>query len=121
MEQAIREAGLNLMKSQGASIEHVLIDAVTLKDIGIPQTSIVKGDEKSISIAAASIIAKVTRDRMMDEFHEKYPYYNFKKNKGYGTKAHYEGISEYGICEIHRKSFLKKIIASESFLNGIIS
>jgi len=109
MSLAVREAGQKLMKNRGARIEHILIDAITLKDIEIPQTNIIKGDEKSVSIAAASIIAKVTRDRMMDDFHEKYPYYLFKKNKGYGTKAHYQGISEHGICEIHRRSFLKGI------------
>ena len=84
--------------------EHVLIDAVKL-DIDIPSTSIVKGDAKSQSIAAASIIAKVTRDRMMDELDKKHPEYLFKKNKGYGTKAHIEAIRKYGIIEEHRKTF----------------
>ena len=110
MKQAVCEAGQNLIKNHGAPPEHLLIDAVVLKDVEIPQTNIVKGDENSISIAAASIIAKVTRDRMMDSFHLTYPHYGFNKNKGYGTKAHYEGISKYGICEIHRRSFLKKIM-----------
>ena len=84
--------------------EHVLIDAVKL-DIDIPSTSIIKGDAKSQSIAAASIIAKVTRDRMMDELDKKYPEYLFKKNKGYGTKAHIEAIRTYGIIDEHRKTF----------------
>jgi ribonuclease HII len=84
--------------------EHVLIDAVKL-DIDIPSTSIIKGDAKSQSIAAASIIAKVTRDRMMDELDLKYPMYLFKKNKGYGTKAHIEAIRKYGIINEHRKTF----------------
>ena len=84
--------------------QHVLIDAVKL-DIDIPSTSIIKGDAKSQSIAAASIIAKVTRDRMMDELDEKYPQYLFKKNKGYGTKAHIEAIRQYGIIKEHRKTF----------------
>jgi len=110
MQEAVLEANQNLMKSRGKNIEHVLIDALKLESVNLPQTFIVKGDEKSISIAAASIVAKVTRDNMMDEFHKKYPHYSFDKNKGYGTKAHYEGISEHGICEIHRKSFLKKIL-----------
>jgi len=92
-----------------AAIEHVLVDAVFISGLELPQTSIIKGDEKSVSIAAASIVAKVTRDRIMCTYHDEYPYYNFDRNKGYGTKAHYEGISEHGICEIHRKSFLKKI------------
>ena len=84
--------------------EHVLIDAVKL-DIDIPSTSIIKGDAKSQSIAAASIIAKVTRDRMMDELDKKHPEYLFKKNKGYGTKAHIEAIRKYGIIDEHRKTF----------------
>ena len=84
--------------------QHVLIDAVKL-DIDIPSTSIIKGDAKSQSIAAASIIAKVTRDRMMDELDEKYPQYLFKKNKGYGTNAHIEAIRQYGIIKEHRKTF----------------
>ena len=84
--------------------QHVLIDAVKL-DIDIPSTSIIKGDAKSQSIAAASIIANVTRDRMMDELDEKYPQYLFKKNKGYGTKAHIEAIRQYGIIKEHRKTF----------------
>ena len=84
--------------------EHILIDAVKL-DIDIPNTSIIKGDAKSQSIAAASIIAKVTRDKMMDELDKKHPEYLFKKNKGYGTKAHIEAIKKYGIIEEHRKTF----------------
>lgn len=72
--------------------------------------TIVKGDAKSASIAAASIIAKVSRDRYMVEMAEKYPQYQFEKHKGYGTKLHYEMIEKYGICEIHRKSFLKKVL-----------
>jgi len=110
MKQALCEAEQNLVKLHGAAVDHALIDAVKLQDIKIPCTDIIKGDEKSISIAAASIIAKVTRDKMMCEFHEQYPNYSFDKNKGYGTKAHYQGISEHGICDIHRKSFLKKIL-----------
>ena len=112
MKLAVYEAGQHLMKIHGVPLEHILIDAVTLKDIEMPQTSIVKGDASSISIAAASIIAKVTRDKMMEQFHEQYPHYDFNKNKGYGTKTHYEGISKHGICEIHRRSFLKNMIAS---------
>lgn len=86
-------------------IEHVLIDAMKLEDLPIPSTSIIKGDLKSISIAAASVIAKVTRDRMMDELDKKYPEYNFKKNKGYPTKEHQEAIKKYGIIPEHRKTF----------------
>ena len=85
-------------------IEHVLIDAMKL-DIDIPSTSIVKGDLLSISISAASIIAKVTRDRDMYELDKKYPMYNFKNNKGYPTKDHIKAIEEYGILDCHRRSY----------------
>ena len=84
--------------------EHVLIDAMPL-ELSVPTTSIIKGDAKSLTIAAASVIAKVTRDRMMDELHEKYPYYNFKKNKGYPTKEHIEAIKKHGIIKEHRKTY----------------
>ena len=86
-------------------IEHVLIDAMKLEDLTIPSTSIIKGDLKSITIAAASVIAKVTRDRMMAELDKKYPMYNFKKNKGYPTKEHQEAIEKYGLIDQHRKTF----------------
>lgn len=86
-------------------IDHVLIDAMKLENLPVPSTSIIKGDLKSISIAAASVIAKVTRDRMMDELDKKYPEYNFKKNKGYPTKEHQEAIKKYGIIPEHRKTF----------------
>ena len=84
-------------------IEHVLIDAMKL-DLNIPSTSIIKGDFKSITIAAASVIAKVTRDRMLEELDKKYPMYGFKDNAGYGTKKHIEAIKEYGIIPEHRKT-----------------
>lgn len=97
---AMKEAidGLNIKP------EHVLIDAMPL-DINIPHTSIIKGDAKSLSIAAASVIAKVTRDRMMDELDIKYPMYNYKKNKGYPTKEHVEAINKYGIIDGYRKTY----------------
>lgn len=85
--------------------EHVLIDAMKLEKLEIPSTSIIKGDAKSISIAAASVIAKVTRDRMMDELDKEYPMYGFKKHKGYPTKMHVEAIEKYGVLEQHRKTF----------------
>lgn len=88
-------------------IQHVLIDALTLKDVPIEQTAIIHGDETSLSIAAASILAKVTRDRMMKEYHAIYPDYAFDCNKGYGTKAHYDGIQRKGLCPLHRKTFVK--------------
>ena len=86
----------------------LLNDAVIIPDINIEQVGIIKGDEKSISIAAASIIAKVTRDRMMLEYHEKYPEYGFDSNKGYGTKVHIEALKTHGVLPIHRRSFIKK-------------
>ncbi len=90
--------------NQKCKIEHILIDAMKL-DTTIPNTSIIKGDLKSITISAASVIAKVTRDRMMDELDKKYPMYGFKTNAGYGTKKHIEAIEKYGIIDEHRKTF----------------
>jgi len=86
------------------NLEHVLIDAMKL-DLDIPSTSIIKGDSKSISIAAASVVAKVTRDNMMYELDLKYPMYDFKNNKGYPTKKHVEAIYKYGIIKEHRKTY----------------
>jgi len=106
---AINEAAAVLAEKTGEKLEHVLIDAVKLEGLLLPQTNIIKGDENSVSIAAASIVAKVMRDRLMREYHDKYPGYGFESNKGYGTKAHYAGISKHGICDIHRKSFLRNI------------
>jgi len=91
--------------------DYALIDGNRVpKGIKIPCETVVKGDSKSSSIAAASILAKVTRDRLLLEYDEKYPQYNFKKHKGYGTKEHTELIKKYGPCEIHRLSFLKNIL-----------
>ncbi len=87
---------------------HILLnDAVIIPDVDIPQEKIIKGDAKSVSIAAASIIAKVTRDRLMAKYDEKYPDYGFAGHKGYGTAAHIEKIKEIGPCPIHRSSFIK--------------
>lgn len=80
------------------------------KGIKIPCETVVKGDSRSMSVAAASVLAKVTRDRLMLEYDEKYPQYGFKKHKGYGTKEHTECIKSFGPCEIHRMSFLKNIL-----------
>ena len=89
----------------------ILVDALTgIDTLGIPYQSIIKGDAKSYSIASASIIAKVTRDRIMRQWDEIYPEYGFEKHKGYGTKAHIEVIKNNGICPIHRKSFVKNFI-----------
>lgn len=86
-----------------------LVDGNRKPGLGIDEVTIVKGDAKCISIAAASILAKVTRDRYMKELDEKYPQFCFAKHKGYGTKLHYEMIEKFGICEEHRRTFLKKL------------
>ncbi len=102
--QATKLAMIEAINNCSKKPEHVLIDAMKL-DIDIPSTSIIKGDLLSLSISAASIIAKVTRDRMMYELDEKYPMYNFKNNKGYPTKDHLEAIKKYGIIKEHRKTY----------------
>jgi ribonuclease HII len=86
----------------------VIVDGNTTPDLDIPMQTIVHGDGKSFSIAGASILAKVSRDRYMMEMAEKYPNYAFEKHKGYGTKLHYQMLTQFGECEIHRPSFLKK-------------
>lgn len=88
--------------------ELALIDGNRTKDFGLPVRTIVKGDSLSASIAAASILAKVTRDRLMEEYDAQYPQYGFAVHKGYGTKRHYEALREFGPSTIHRKTFLKK-------------
>jgi ribonuclease HII len=86
--------------------DYLLIDGThRIQHVPIPQEPIIRGDSLSISIAAASIIAKVSRDRIMSEYHEHYPQYNFIQNKGYGTREHKEAIQNHGLCTIHRKSF----------------
>ncbi|PEJ10267.1 ribonuclease HII [Bacillus wiedmannii] len=102
--QATKQAMLDAVTNLSCAPEHLLIDAMKLPT-SIPQTSIIKGDAKSISISAASIIAKVTRDRMMKELGEKYPAYGFEQHMGYGTKQHLEAIEAHGVLEEHRKSF----------------
>ena len=87
-----------------------LIDGNGKPGLSIEERTVIKGDAKSVSIAAASILAKVTRDRYMAEIDKQYPEYCFAKHKGYGTKLHYEKIAEYGICSEHRRTFLKKIL-----------
>jgi len=90
--------------------ELLLIDAVKLDKVKVEQLSIIKGDSKSVSIAAASIIAKVTRDRMITEMDSLYPQYGFSRHKGYGTEEHIKAIKKFGICPIHRMSFIKNFI-----------
>jgi ribonuclease HII len=106
----IRQATFMAMKiaveNLKVNTDYVLVDGRDrIPNLQIKQEAIIKGDSLSVSIAAASIIAKVTRDKMMTEYHEKYPEFNFKKNKGYGSKEHMEAIKEFGYCDIHRKSF----------------
>lgn len=104
--EAMRMAVLKL----SVAPDLLLNDAVTIPGIDAQQVPIIKGDAKSASIAAASIVAKVTRDRMMEEYDHIYPQYQFAKNKGYGTKAHIEAIKESGICDLHRRTFVRKYI-----------
>ncbi|MBQ5414626.1 MAG: ribonuclease HII, partial [Firmicutes bacterium] len=106
--EATREAMTDAVRALPVRPDHVLIDAVSLKGLELPQTSIIKGDARSVSIAAASILAKVTRDREMEEMAKIWPGYAFESNKGYGTRAHYEGLARLGPCPIHRKTFLPK-------------
>lgn len=110
---AMNEA-VNQLHSDGLIAEHLLIDAMTL-DLPISQTSIIKGDANSLSIAAASIVAKVTRDHIMSDYALQYPGYDFENNAGYGTKNHLRGLESQGVTPIHRKSFepVKSMLASE--------
>jgi len=117
---AMIQAVANLRDKDGNQIipEYLLIDAEKL-DLNIPQLNIIKGDAKCHGIAAASIIAKVTRDRQMDELDKVYPEYKFSKNKGYGTKDHVQALLEYGPTDIHRTTFLKKILNTEEQMSFI--
>ncbi len=98
MKRAITEIGLS-------ERDFILVDGKFTIPVNIPQTPLIKGEYKSASIAAASIVAKITRDQFMIQMHERYPHYNFIKNKGYPTKEHRAAIAQYGICPIHRLSF----------------
>ena len=109
--EATKQGLTNCIKGLSTKPDLILVDALDKIDTcGIKYESIIKGDAKVYSIAAASILAKVTRDRMMREYSEKYPNYGFEKHKGYGTKAHIEAIKEFGPCDIHRKTFIKNFI-----------
>jgi ribonuclease HII len=110
MKTAYENANQMYKKSFNADINLLFVDALKIKNIDVKQVSIIHGDALSVSIAAASIIAKVTRDRIMEEYDKKYPEYGFAKHSGYGTKFHMDKLREIGPCEIHRMSFL-------SFLN----
>ncbi len=104
--QATYEAMREAIAGLGTTPDLLLNDAVTIPQVDIRQVPIIKGDAKSISIGAASIIAKVTRDRLMVRYDEIYPEYGFASNKGYGARAHIEALRKYGPCPIHRKSFI---------------
>lgn len=112
--EASKEAMKIALNNLSVKPEHVLIDAVKL-DIDIPSTPIIKGDAKSASIAAASVIAKVTRDRMMYELDKEYPEYGFKSHKGYPTKKHIEAVKEHGVLDFYRFTFspISEIIKEE--------
>ena len=108
--QATYEAMRAAIKNLGVVPDILLNDAVTIPGVDIKQVPIVKGDAKSITIGAASIMAKVTRDRYMVEISEKYPEYGFAKNVGYGTADHIEALKKYGPCPIHRRSFIHSYV-----------
>lgn len=108
--QATYEAMRMAVEDLGVRPDLLLNDAVTIPGITIPQVPIIKGDEKSVSIAAASIIAKVTRDRLMVEYDAVIPGYDLASNKGYGTKKHIEGLRELGASPIHRATFIRKFV-----------
>lgn len=99
--QSMREAVLELLYEP----DFLLVDGLQKVPLSIPQKPLVKGDALSVSIAAASIIAKVSRDRIMEMYHRQFPQYNFLQNKGYGTREHRNAILEFGMCKIHRRSF----------------
>lgn len=103
--EATKLAMYQAVDNMSVKPDYILIDAMKLDKLDVPSTSIIKGDLKSITISAASVIAKVTRDRMMYELDKKYPMYKFAKNKGYPTKDHIEAIVKYGILKEHRKTF----------------
>ena len=107
---ATYEAMHQAINNLGVTPDILLNDAVDIPGIDIKQVPIIKGDAKSLSIASASIIAKVTRDRLMYSYDELYPEYGFAKHKGYGTKQHRDALAEYGPCPIHRKTFIKKYV-----------
>lgn len=117
--EATKEAMYEAIDNLSITPEHVLIDAMKLDNLEIPNTSIIKGDAKSESIAAASVIAKVTRDRMMEEEGEKHPEYGFEKHKGYPTKEHIQKVMKYGVLDKYRKSFepIKSILNGSEY-NG---
>lgn len=110
--RATKRAMAECIENMPVKPELVLIDAVDVK-VSVPIKSIIKGDAQSYNIAAASIIAKVTRDRLMRDYDNLYPQYGFAKNKGYGTKEHIKALKKFGPCPLHRKSFIKNFIGAD--------
>ena len=110
MKKAYEEADKMYYNKFNKNINMLFVDALKIKNVNIKQVSIIHGDALSISIAAASIVAKVTRDNIMIKYNEIYPTYDFAKHKGYGTKEHINKIKQLGPCEIHRKTFIKNFI-----------
>jgi len=108
--QATYEAMRQAIAKLDPAPQILLNDAVTIPQVAIPQVPIIKGDAKSVSIAAASILAKVTRDHMMEEYDKEYPEYGFAKHKGYGTAAHIAALKEFGPTPIHRRTFITKFV-----------
>ena len=108
--EASRTGMRRIIERIGVKPDFALTDAMPLGDDAIDHLSIIKGDAKSMSIGGASILAKVTRDRIMKDYAKIYPEYGFEKHKGYGTKMHIDAIKEYGPCPLHRKSFIKNFI-----------
>lgn len=111
IKQATRKAMLQAVQNLELQPGLVLVDAETITGLDIRQVPIIKGDAKSVSIAAASIVAKVTRDHLMMEYDKLYPQYGFASNKGYGSAVHMQALKEYGPCPIHRRSFIKNIVS----------
>lgn len=111
--QATYEAMRDAVGRLGVTPDVLLNDAVTIPGLPMKQVPIIKGDAKSLSIAAASVLAKVTRDHMMAEYEEMFPGYGFAKHKGYGTAAHIQAIRELGPCPIHRRSFIRNFVEQE--------
>ena len=108
--QATYEAMRQAVSELSVTPDLLLVDAVNIPKMKMKQVGIIKGDAQSVSIAAASILAKVTRDRMMVEFAREYPQYGFEQNKGYGSGKHIEALKEFGPCPIHRRSFIGKLL-----------
>lgn len=111
IKRATRKAMLQAVQNLELQPGLVLVDAETITGLDIRQVPIIKGDAKSVSIAAASIVAKVTRDHLMMEYDKLYPQYGFASNKGYGSATHMQALREYGPCPIHRRSFIKNIVS----------